>query len=126
MAKTAQQPDATREAGRTIAATSGCIRKAGAVKWPVHAQTTLLPYAVILGAKGFVCECPQAGFGRGLCKRVAAVEVWLAEQWTSMHERAATIIKRPSVKCHYGCRKSRIVRDGHRWTKRKDPKVPVP
>ena len=117
--QTAQQLDATRKAGRTIAAMPGHIRKAGAVKWPVHSQTTLLPYAVILGVKSFVCECPQARFGKGLCKHVAAVEVWLAGQWAVLHERAVTIIKRPSVKCHYGCRNSRIVRDGHRWTKRK-------
>ena len=54
-----------------------------------------------------------------MCKHVAAVKVWLAGQWTGLHERAVTVIKRPSPKCHYGCRKGRVVRDGHRPTKRK-------
>ena len=62
---------------------------------------------------------PQAKFGKGLCKHVAAVEVWLAGQWAALHERTVTIIKRPSVKRYYGCKKSYIVRDGHRSTKRK-------
>ena len=126
MAKTAQQREAIRDAGRTIAAIPGHIRKAGTARWSVHSQTTLLPYAVILGIRGLVCERPQAKFGRGLRKHAAAVEVWLAGQWASLHERAATVIKRPSVKHHYGCKNARIARDGHRWTKRRGPKVPVP
>ena len=119
MAKTAQQLDATREAGRTISATPGHVRKVGMAKWPVHSQTTLLLYTIILGVKGFVCDCPQAKFGKGLCKHAAAVEVWLAGQWAALHERTVTIIKRPPVECHYGCKNAHIVKDGPRKTKRK-------
>ena len=103
MAKTARQREAIREAGRTIAATPGHISETAAARWQVRSQTTLLLYTVILGVKGFVCECPQARLGKGLCKHVAAVEVWLAEQWAALHKRTETAIKRPPTKCHYGC-----------------------
>ena len=119
MAKTAKQREAIRDAGRTIAATPGHIRIVAAAKWLVRSQTTILLYTVILGLKGFVCDCPQAKFGKGLCKHVSAVEARLSGQWAALHKRAETIIKRPGVKCHHGCKKSRIVRDGNRKTKRK-------
>ena len=90
--------------------------QSGYGKVAVRSQTTLLLYTVILGVKGFVCDCPQARFGKGLCKHMAAVEVWLAGQWAALHERAVTIIKRPSVKCHYGCKNAHIVKDGPRKT----------
>ena len=42
-----------------------------------------------------MCDCPQAKFGKGLCKHVSAVEAHLSGQWAALHKSVETIIKRP-------------------------------
>ena len=64
-------------------------------------------------------DCPQAGFGGGLCKHASAAEASPSGRWAALHKKVETIIKRPKIKCHHGCKKSRIVRDGRRNTRRK-------
>ena len=119
MPKSAKQLAAIREAGGKIARTPGQMRQTHQNRWAVRSQTcgTLL-YVVVLGIKGLVCDCAQCQMGRGLCKHVAAVDVWLSERWASLHRRARIAVRRPAVRCPVHP-SHRLVRDGHRSTKRK-------
>lgn len=120
MAKTAKQRAAIREAGNNIAQTPEQILEKGPRKWRVRSQTVgSVPYTVILCIKGLVCDCPQCRFGKGICKHVAAIDVWLARKWIMIHKKTIKIIDKPPVRCHYGCKNSRIVRDGTRKAERK-------
>ena len=67
-------------------------------------------YVVVLGIGGLVCDCAQGQLGRGLCKHVAAADMWLSGRWAAMHG--------PAVRCPANA-SHRLVRDGHRTTKRK-------
>ena len=120
MPKSAKQRAAIKDAGNNIVSTPGQIVEKGPRKWRVRSQTvcTVL-YTVILGIKGLMCDCPQCQFGKGLCKHVAAIDVWLAKKWNAIHKKTIKIIDRPTVKCQYGCKKNHVVQDGTRDTKRK-------
>ena len=119
MPKSARQLAAIRETGGKIVRTPGRMRQTHQNRWVVRSQTcgTLL-YAVVLGIKGLVCDCAQCQMGRGLCKHVVAVDMWLSERWASLHGRARTAVRRPTVRCP-AHPSHRLVRDGHRYTKRK-------
>ena len=119
MPKSARQLAAMKEAGGRIVRTPGQIRQTHQNRWLVRSQTcgTLL-YAVVLGIKGLMCDCTQCRLGRGLCKHVAAVDMWLSGRWAEMHGRERVAIRRPAVRCP-AHPSHRLVRDGHRPTKRK-------
>ena len=108
-----------KTAGVHIYNSPGQVREVGPTKWSVYSQTLCaMAYTVILNARGLTCDCPQCEFGKGLCKHVVAVDLWLTKQWESLHKKSTVTVCRPDVKCHH-CGSIRVVRDGKRHTKRK-------
>ena len=106
-----------REAGRQIVQAPGQIRQTHQNRWLVSSQTCgTLFYVVVLGIKGLVCDCAQGQLCRGLCKHVAAVDMWLSGKWAAMHGPERVTIRRPAVRCPANA-SHRLVRDGHRTTK---------
>ena len=119
MPKGVGQLAAIREAGRQIVRTPDQMRQTHQNRWLVRSQTCgTLFYVVVLGVKGLVCDCAQCGLGRGLCKHVAAVDVWLSGKWAGMHRPERVAVRRPAVRCPTHA-SHRLVRDGNRPTKRK-------
>ncbi len=119
MPKSARQLAAMREAGRQIVQATGQIRQTHQSRWVVRSQTCgTLFYVVILGIKGLACDCAQGELGRGLCKHVAAVDMRLSGRWAVMHRPERVSIRRPTIRCPANA-SHRLVRDGHRTTKRK-------
>ena len=119
MPKGVKQLASIREAGSEILRTPGRIRQTHQNRWLVRSQACgALLYVVVLGIKGLVCDCAQCRLGRGLCKHVAAIDMWLSERWASMHARERAVIRRPAMRCPTHS-SHRLVRDGHRPTKRK-------
>ena len=119
MPKSARQLAAMREAGRQIVQAPGQIRQTHQNRWVVSSQTCGTPsYVAVLGIKGLVCDCAQGELGRGLCKHVAAVDMWLSGKWAAMHGPERAAIRRPAIRCPANA-SHRLVRDGHRTTKRK-------
>ena len=113
MPKSAKQLAAIKEIGKQIVQTSGQIRQTHQNRWLVRSQTCrTLFYVVVLGIQGLVCDCAQCSLGRGLCKHIAAVDMWLSEKWGNIHRMKLVTIRRPTVRCPT----HRLVLDGHRPT----------
>ena len=118
MPKTMKQLKEMKAAGERIADAPGYVQAIAATKWNAYSETARrIMYVVVLGVKGLACDCPQCEFGKGLCKRVVAVDSWLARQWAALHKREESRIFRPPPRCPK-CPSRRVVRDGRR-TKRK-------
>lgn len=121
MSKSATCLATIKAAGNKIYGTSGQVQESGPNKWYVYSQTLFaMAYVVVLNTKGLICDCPQCEFGRGLCKHVVAVDLWLTKQWESLYKKSTINICRPAVQCHH-CGSLHVVRDGVRYTKRKGP-----
>ena len=119
MPKTMKQMKEMKAAGERIADAPVYVQAIAATKRNAYSETARrIMYVVVLGVKGLACDCPQCEFGKGLCKRVVAVDSWLARQWAALHKRGESRISRPSPRCP-NCPSRKIVRDGRRPTKRK-------
>ena len=88
------------EVGRQIVQTPGQIRQTHQNRWVVRSQTCGTPsYVVVLGIKDLVCDCVQGQLGRGLCKHVAAVDMWLSGKWATLRRPERMTMRRPAVRC---------------------------
>lgn len=116
------QIEQVKKRGGLIAGVCGAIIAMSSIRWLVASQTVQnLQYVVTLSSLGMVCQCPANAGGKMICKHVFAVHKFLEKEWWT-RARSRIRIRRQNIRCmNKSCPSEKIVKNGRRRCKRKEP-----